>query len=129
MEMKKEWIRPLTKVQQFVPNEYCSSCGESGKTYYFKCDAPAGILYYYDQQGKSQRLGEFHPNPSKVHVADSDEYFPKGFIDYNKNGQEDKDEAVIVWIEYGEGWFGSSYIKDYHATKELDITKWETQKS
>lgn len=125
MEMRREWVRPLTKVQQFVPNEYCSSCGESGKTYYFQCNAPKGTLYYYDQQGKSQLLGGFYPDPNVVHVADSEEYFPKGFIDYNRNRKEDVGEAVIVWIEYDR----RGHIKDYHATKELDITKWETQKS
>ena len=39
--MKKQWGKPLTSVQEFVPQEFIAACDQSGatQTYYFKCDA------------------------------------------------------------------------------------------
>lgn len=133
--MKKEWVRPLTEVQSFVANEYVAGCGDSGTVYKFQCNAPAGTLYYYptndgtidgvyNGSGSAKILGAFHPNESVTHTAPSTSSFYDGFIDYNKNKKHDEGEGVIVWIEK-KGWWGS----DYHATKELDMSKWETQKS
>lgn len=129
MEMKKEWVRPLTTVQQFVPNEYCSSCGktEYGK-YRFECNAPKGELYYYDDNHTAHKLTGFltsyHPC-GETHETDSTSDFKDGFVDYNYNGKEDGNEAVIVWLEYNR--FGR--ISDAHATTNLDREYWETQKS
>ena len=44
--MRKEWMEPVIKVQEFVANEYVAAC-ESGMVYKFTCDAPGGPLYYY----------------------------------------------------------------------------------
>lgn len=44
--MRKEWMEPVIKVQEFVANEYVAAC-ESGMVYKFECNAPAGDLYYY----------------------------------------------------------------------------------
>lgn len=123
--MKREWIRPLTEVQSFVANEYCSSCGDTeyGK-YLFTCDAPGGRLYYYNERGKAQYIGKYSPCEKK-HEADMASEFPDGFIDYNRNGREDSGEAVIVWIE--RGMWGS--IANAHATTNLNQDSWEIVKS
>ena len=130
---KKVWRRPLTEVQKFEANEYCAGCGDSGVTYYFECNAPRGTLYYYPQHdsavdgvnsGRSQQLGGYKPCEEK-HKTSAVNDFYDGFVDYNRNGRHDKDEGVIVWLE--RGWLGN--IKDYHATKNLDMDSWETAKS
>ena len=36
---KRVWEQPMTMVQKFEANEYVAACGDSGVTYYFKCDA------------------------------------------------------------------------------------------
>lgn len=140
MEIRKEWVRPLTTVQQFVPNEYCSSCGDSGKTYNFKCDAPGGYLYYYpysdgkvdgvhnnistgyfDQyKDNASLLGAYHPCDA-FHIASATDDFYDGFVDYNRNGKYDSNEGVIVWR--------GKYGYNGHATKNLKMDKWETAKS
>lgn len=45
--MKKEWGKPLTSVQEFVPQEFIAACGD-GITeyhYFFMCDAGQGNEY------------------------------------------------------------------------------------
>lgn len=126
--MKKSYVRPVMQCEEFAANEYVAACGDSGKTYIFECNAPAGTLYYYDERGVAEGLGAFEPGSGAEHEAASTEEFKKGFIDYNKNRVEDDGEAVIVWLEYRKGLFGS-YLADYHATTKLDINSWETAKS
>lgn len=117
----REYVKPTMEGELFAANEYIAACGdmEYGK-YLFNCDAPRGILYYYDQSGKAKRLGGYHPCNEK-HLADFSDEFPDGFVDYNENKREDEGEAVIVWLE--RGIFGG--IWDYHATKNLDRESWE----
>ena len=38
--MRKEWMEPVIKVQEFVANEYVAAC-ESGMVYKFECNAPS----------------------------------------------------------------------------------------
>ena len=123
--MKKAFTMPMIVVEQFVPNEYVSACGDTqyGK-YKFKCDAPAGTLYYFDNSGNATRLGSYHPC-SDTHEADLSSEFPDGFVDYNGNRQEDDGEHVIVWIERNR-W---GMFKDAHATTNLNRDSWETTKS
>lgn len=117
----REYVKPTMEGELFAANEYIAACGDTeyGK-YLFNCDAPGGILYYYDQRGKAQILGGYHPCNEKHAAAFSDE-FPDGFVDYNWNGKKDEGEAVIVWLEKGS-W---GHIWDYHATKNLDRESWE----
>lgn len=111
--------------EAFVPNTYVAACGDTEYgNYLFNCDAPAGTLYYYDSWGRAHRLGSYSPCSEKHEASRADE-FPDGFIDYNRNGREDKGEAVVVWIE--RGIFGG--IRNAHATTNLNRDSWETAKS
>ena len=121
--MKKAFDMPKIVVEQFVPNEYVAACGDTEYgVYKFKCDAPAGPLYYYNRNGIAQYLGSYRPC-SDTHEAEKSSEFPDGFVDYNGNRTEDAGERVVVWIE--RGWLGY----DAHATTQLDRDSWETSKS
>lgn len=128
---KQKWVRPQAIVQEFVANEYVAACGDSGKVYKFTCDAPAGALYYYPKSdgtidgkytgnGNAWRIGSYKPC-SATHEASSTNPFYDGFVDYNKNGEHDDGEGVIVW----RGKYGGNG----HATTNLDMDSWETVKS
>lgn len=141
---KTKWDAPQILVQKFTPNEYVSTCGVTtyGK-YLFKCDAPAGDLYYYPNgrgSAKKDWLGNprgyygsrsieadgqynYHPC-SETHEANSTSDFFDGFVDYNENGFEDSGEAVMVWKEH-KRWGGISF----HATTKLGRDQWTTLKS
>lgn len=124
VEMKKVWSRPLTVVQNFEANEYVAACGDTEYgVYKFKCDAPRGNLYYYDGNGAEKVLGGYKPC-GETHEASVRDEFPSGFVDYNRNGQKDDGEEVIVWLET---WHG--YIYNYHATTNLNRDSWEVSKS
>ena len=118
--MKKAYVKPSMESEAFVP----AACGDPEYgSYLFECNAPAGTLYYYDSWGRAERLGNYTPCYEK-HEASKASEFPDGFIDYNRNRQEDDGEACVVWIE--RGMFG---IRNAHATKNLDRESWETAKS
>lgn len=125
MQNKRMYIKPVLESETFVPQNYIAACGdpEYGK-YLFTCDAPGGRLYYYNDRGKAQYIGNYTPCSEK-HQASMASEFPDGFIDYNRNEREDPGEAVVVWIE--RGWWGS--IANAHATTNLDRESWETVKS
>lgn len=125
MQNKRIYIKPVLESETFVPQNYIAACGDTeyGK-YLFTCDAPGGGLYYYNNRGRAQYIGSYTPC-NKKHEADKSSEFPKGFIDYNRNGREDAGEAVIVWIE--RGWWGN--IANVHATTNLDQDSWQTVKS
>ena len=149
---KMMWSKPEMNEFAFAANEYvAASCGDSGKTYKFKCDADAGQLFYYSNlrvedhpnaanwtadewdQYNAQELGYFTPCPV-THEADAATGFFWGFIDWfngdlgwwdddktGRNDRHDAGETVIVW----RGPNG----KNGHATKQLDMSKWEFAKS
>lgn len=137
-EMKKKWVEPKALVQQFMANEYVSACGDENQVYDFIWDAPRGDLYYYPNsdgkidgaytgQGYAKELGGYKPC-QKTHEAKVTDDFFDGFVDYNYNGRQDYGEGVIVWLEYGK--LGRhTYISNWHATKELNMTQWTTNKS
>ena len=128
----RNWEKPMVVVDTFAANEFVSSCGDKGTIYNFECNAPAGRLYYYkNSDGKidgkhdpydnsRDYLGSYHPC-GKKHKASKTDGFYDGFVDYNKNGIQDKGEGVIVW----RGPHGDNG----HATKVLDMNDWETAKS
>lgn len=123
--MKKEYVTPVMIGERFAPNEYVAACGDTEYGMYkFKCDAPAGTLYYYNQNGVAQRLGNYHPC-EKTHEAAVSSEFPDGFVDYNNNRTEDEGEAVIVWIE--RGLWGA--VRNAHATTNINRDSWEVSKS
>lgn len=129
--MKRTYVRPTMVGERFVANEYVAACGESGKVYKFECNAPRGKLYYYPNSdgkingeytghGRAIKLGNYNPCGAR-HKANATDGFYDGFVDYNKNGRQDKGEGVIVWR--------GSYGLNGHATTYLDMSKWQTAKS
>lgn len=129
--MKRTYVRPTMVGERFVANEYVAACGESGKVYKFECNAPRGNLYYYPNSdgkingeytghGRAIKLGNYNPCGAR-HKANATDGFYDGFVDYNKNGRQDKGEGVIVWR--------GSYGLNGHATTYLDMSKWQTAKS
>ena len=129
--MKRTYVSPTMVGERFVANEYVAACGESGKVYKFECNAPGGKLYYYPNSdgkingeytghGRAIKLGNYNPCGAR-HKANATDGFYDGFVDYNKNGSQDKGEGVIVWR--------GSYGLNGHATTYLDMSKWQTAKS
>ena len=83
--MRKEWMEPVIKVQEFVANEYVAAC-ESGKVYKFECNAPAGDLYYYPKSdgkidgtyngsGRARPLGSYHPCGTKHDASATSDFY------------------------------------------------------
>ena len=135
---KKIWTAPKAEVEQFMANEYVAACGDSGVVYKFNCNAAGGSLYYYPNSdgvidgvyksgGKASYVGIYTPCGEK-HDAESTADFYDGFVDRNGNGKCDSGEEVIVWLEWGNSFFGPM-IRDGHATAILNKNEWETAKS
>lgn len=129
--MKKVYQKPFIICEQFTATEYVAACGDSGTVYYFECDAPRGILYYYPNSdgkidgeyngtGYAELLGYYTPCAEK-HEAESTNPFYDGFVDRNDNRKCDDGEAVIVWR--------GPKNNNGHATARLDMDSWETAKS
>lgn len=135
MAMKKEWVKPLAVVEQFVANEYVAACGDSGTVYNFECNAGTeGTSYnvYFDNgtpYASSNDYEEYytdffgyHPCGA-THKAESDSGFVKGYMykqDYWSGNNTGDKISVIIWTENG---------KDVHCTTNLDMDSWETAKS
>ena len=137
--MKKEWINPLTIVQKFVANEYIAACGDSNKVYKFECDARGGALYYYPNSDgtidgeyngsdESSLLGYLYSPCGEQHEASSTDDFYDGYVEYTDtewNGfiptHTTKRINVIVWRGPNNN--------NGHATKNLDMSSWQTAKS
>lgn len=138
--IKKVYNKPELKSEAFVPQSYCSACGDSGVVYKFTCDAPAGHLYYYPNKPASgpaptssdnaTSIGSSYHPCGETHEAAAQSGFYWGFVDYGggsilgfdiPNGKLDDGELVIVW----RGQNGNNG----HATKNLNMSSWETAKS
>ena len=78
---KRIWRSPVKGVQEFVPNNYCTPCGDGTTevTYYFMCDA--GIA-----------SGEYD-----------------AFLDKNQNGQLDG-SYQWSWSEWRDVWVGTDEL-------------------
>lgn len=153
---KKIWSKPEMNEFAFAANEYVAACGDSGKKYLFECNAPRGTLNYYTDARVQENQGapddfskynrkwnylpgvSYHPCTEK-HTADASDDFFWGYIDYNQNGKHDTEEytddsgnvwseTVVVWVQKLFDLFGKP-ISNYHATNNLNINTWETQKS
>lgn len=126
MEMRKEWVRPVTMVQNFVANEYVAACGDSGTTYKFECNAgdkglwtyPYKVYVDYNGDGNYVYRNMYHAC-GETHVAESDSGFYKGYMDDTRTSGNDM-IPVIVWTDND---------RDTHCTTELDMSSWETAKS
>lgn len=137
MEMKKEWVRPLTTVQQFVPNEYCSSCGDTeyGK-YIFTCnagDGQYGGLYvkntnlfgkeYYEMVSRS--WNSYHACKDTHETSVRDDYI-EGIFDPDMNHYNGNEVPCLIW--YKKGKYGQSVYQG-HASTGLTRDSWEVVKS
>lgn len=134
MEMKKEWIRPLTKVQQFLPNEYCSTCGQEKQVYKFVCDAETkwgsgltgSTVYANGSDGISGtsddvKLGSYK-HCGTTHEASTSDEFISGYMIKNVLGVPTGSRLnVIIW----RGEDG----KNIHCTTNLNKDSWEVDRS
>lgn len=105
---KMIWEKPQMNEVAFAANEYVAACGDPlSTTYKFICTALAGPLYYYKNAEKTEweLLGNSYSPCKETHEvtveAGGTVPFYEGFVDYTKNGKEDNDEHVAVWIEWG----------------------------
>lgn len=112
---KKIYNKPLLQIENFMPQEYCSPCGDgiTMVTYDFSCDAGDGTTYYvwidnhtlggnaegewnyrwghYNWEGYDEYLGAFHACQSSHSVTvpkgtPIDDIFPMGIISKNMYG-------------------------------------------
>lgn len=129
--MKRVYEQPRMTAEVFQANEYIAACGDENRVYKFTCDAPGGWLYYYpdsddsidgvyDGSGRASLIGSYSPC-GKTHEASVTSDFYDGFVDDNWNGRCDDGEGVIVWR--------GSNGRNGHATKNLNMNTWETDKS
>lgn len=132
--MLRTWEAPKIIVEEFVPNEYVSACGDSGTVYNFKCNAGSNNRYYavkdaegnvatisglYMDGGQSWGGSYYHPCGS-THEAESDSGFLTGYHIDDIDTWTDENIAVIIWTDNNT---------DVHCTTELDMDNWETAKS
>ena len=45
---KRKYVKPVLSGEEFVPQNYCAACGDSGVVYYFKCNAGNKNTKYND---------------------------------------------------------------------------------
>ena len=132
--MKKAYVKPSMESEAFVPNAYCSQCGDSGTNYYFECNA--GEPYRYKEHGifgsywvtdeypyrvvadNGRRWPSYGPC-DETHIANSEDEFLTGYID-NVHTPENENIRVIIWTEWGT---------DVHCTTNLNKESWVTAKS
>ena len=66
--MKKEWGKPLTSVQEFVPQEFIAACApdEMYRIYHFECTSTNGPYVYIETNGTPglQVSGNWISNPA-----------------------------------------------------------------
>ena len=66
--MKKEWGKPLTSVQEFVPQEFIAACApdEMYRIYHFECYSTKGRYVWIETNGTSglQSSGNWISNPA-----------------------------------------------------------------
>ena len=133
--MKRVYESPRAYVEMFTPNEYVAACGDSGKVYYFECNAGKSRNDYNvylndgtpyvtsgkDSGGCKHDYYSYHPC-GKTHTANSDSGFLKGYMykqDWRGENSGNKID-VIIWTE--------NYT-NAHCTTNLNMDSWETAKS
>lgn len=130
--MKRTYESPKAYVEEFTPDEYVAACGDSGTTYYFKCDAGEPYTYWDPIWGN---ITDDHPYKvttdtgrvltnsygpcEETHIAESDSEFLHGYID-NTHTRRDEHIEVMIWTNYGT---------NVHCTTNLNKDEWETAKS
>lgn len=127
----KKYMKPTMEGQMFVSNEFVSACGDSGKTYYFECNAGTkdydGQYPYKIYRTSNNRLvaDSFEPC-GETHVAEANDEFFAAYMD-DKRTDAKEQINVMVWAEPIQTWLGTMY--SYHCTDKLKIEDWETAKS
>lgn len=123
MAMKKEWVKPLAVVEQFVANEYVAACSDTENVYYkFVCDAGGGDWadIYEGEYPKGTNLtpdewfstGYFHAcNATHFVKAEEQSPFTEGWYDGNYGDGKYYKFDVIIWKGENDD--------DVHATKAL----------
>ena len=129
--VKNVWVQPQTAVQQFVANEYVSSCGDSGTTYLFTCDAGGGESgsVYLETNGKpglqTGRGGDSYLSGyyacGTTHEAKSTDAFLDGYYVIEHLILPDEVTPVIVWRGPNND--------NTHCTTNLDQDSWEIARS
>lgn len=130
--MLRTWEAPKIIVEEFVPNEYVSACGDSGTVYNFKCNAGSrwGKYAVKDANGNiatisgmymdGGRQGYYYHPCGETHEAESNSGFLTGYHIDDVSTKKDENISVIVWTENNT---------DVHCTTELNMNDWETLKS
>jgi len=134
--MKKQWGKPLTSVQEFVPQEFIAACDPDDRyvKYEFWCDAGGGTTWnvYYDtnkNQQYDEGIDQYYTNfyacreehDVTVHIGvdefDVDTYFPMGIIRRRRN-------IFAEWQEIPVRIWKGENNDNCHCTTHLDITNW-----
>ena len=129
--MKKAYVKPSMESEIFVPNAYCSNCGDSGATYTFVCNAgwtglTGSTVYTNGLDGTPETdddvdLGGYH-RCGATHQASTQDDFIEGYLRKNVLGvPAGPRQDVIIW----RGPDGNNI----HCTTNLDMDKWEISKS
>ena len=126
--MKSVYVKPVMISERFLPNEYVAACGDTeyGK-YKFKCDAGGGQyggLYNSDWERISTSWDSFHAC-GYTHESDKDGEYILGYFDPDRNHNNGNEIECYIYLEKDRwGW-----IKNKHATTNIDREHWETTKS
>ena len=134
----KNYVRPMMESEVFAANEYIAACGDSGVIYNFECNAGDWwgdySVYLNGPDGESHtsddifwcggpgavRGNRTYTKCGETHSAeDNNDFFP-GYITRRDIFGGTTEQDVIVWTANGT---------NTHYTTELDMSKWETQKS
>ena len=132
--MKKAYVKPSMESEAFIPNAYCSQCGDHGVVYNFECNAGSrwnsyNVFFddgtpYASSDGNDEWSAPFsgyHPCHA-THEADSDSGFRDGYMYLqNRRGNNTGERIdVIIWTDNGT---------NVHCTTNLDMNEWSTAKS
>ncbi|WP_216697515.1 hypothetical protein [Anaerostipes faecalis] len=126
--MKKVYQHPQVIVEEFAPNEYVATCGDTeyGK-YKFVCDAGGGRyggLYDLNWKQISNYSSSFHAC-DKTHESDTDGDYILGYFDPDRNHNNGNEISVYIWQEKNR-W---GQVINRHATTNLDRDSWEITRS
>lgn len=132
---KRVYAKPVLENETFIPQCYCSQCGEHGQKVYFECNAShiiggwGGTVYQETNGIDGLQLPGKHDDPdtrlssytpcSEKHITDKTDEFLKGYISCGVI--EDWATPVLIW----RGIDG----KNTHCTTKLNIDKWDIVKS
>ena len=144
--MKKEWGKPLTGVQEFMPSEFCAPCGDGTTmvTYEFWCNAGTGSYYVWEETngttglqtsgynhdkcwaGPSGTWGSYHPCNATHSVTvpkgtSIDDIFPYGYISKHSDGSDKT--AVRLWLDRKPNPVTGN-ATDIHCTTKLNTSEY-----